>query len=278
MKIFLTGGPGVGKSTILSRVRKDFGGIKYGIVAREIRENGERIGFESVNVDGETSVFSHKFDIKSEHVVGGKYNVDVNAIEHFDVIELEKGLDDPMSLVFIDEIGRMQSFSSKFMSTVDHLLNSDANILATIVYDPEPWSIAFKEHPEVVLVEVTKENRDELPKLLNLIFDASDLYKQLSEKQKIMLREWMKKYFKEGKFMQIKKIFGNAIGYVVGEKVNSLGNGKYLVTGKTKPHELTVTKELVKCDCDLFNGKGEYVSNAGECSHIQAVKLFQAEN
>lgn len=171
MKILLTGAPGVGKSTVLKRVREQYRGEAYGIVASDIRDaSGERQGFIATNQTGEQRVFAHRSQIYSKYVVGGKYFVDLQVIDHFIVPELEEGLRHPSALTFLDEIGRMQSFSPLFLDTVARLIESRANLLATIVFDPEPWSLWFKSHPRVTLIEVTRENRDLLPNhLLSLL-------------------------------------------------------------------------------------------------------------
>ena len=169
MKIFLTGQPGVGKSTVCEKVKNGFTGNKFGVVAREIRDDSKsRIGFEAVNMGGQTKVFAHTTDITSKIVVGGKYFVDLGVIDGFVTDELRKGLMDKKALVFVDEIGRMQSFSKDFLDTVNLFLSSESNMLATIVFDPEPWSLEFKKHKEVVLINVSEVNRGLLP---NLIFD-----------------------------------------------------------------------------------------------------------
>ncbi len=280
MKILLTGKPGVGKSTILQKVKEEFDGIIYGIISRELRdENGIRVGFEAVSKDGRSKVFAHKKDITSEFVVGGKYFVDLKAVDGFVVPEIEKGLKDENCLVFIDEIGRMQAFSEKFLHTVLDLLESKTNILATIVYDPETWSIEFKDHPNVVLVNVNESNRDLLPEILSVVFNNISYSDKLSRDQTNLVNSLAKEYFAESKYIQIKKLFNNAIPYVVENKVKEISKSGYEVSGNHNSHKLikSDTGEY-SCDCDLFNGRNKYKGDSGECSHIQAIKLYKLAN
>lgn len=275
MKILLTGQPGVGKSTILAKVRDNIDLKCFGVVAEEIRdENEERVGFKSVNMDGDESTFAHIHDIDSDRRIG-PFKVDVSSIDEFVVNELMKGLSDTQSLVFFDEIGRMQSFSKKFMKTLDLFLESDANMLGTIVYDPEPWSIKYKEHEDVILVEVDEENREELGEVILLVLSSLREIDNLNPKQKTCVRDLLKQYFANKNYVSIRKLFDNAINYLKEGKVKEINENEYLVDGFTKNHRVITTDGKYSCDCDYFNGKGEY-AYSGECSHIQCVKLFNA--
>ena len=52
MKMFLTGEPGIGKSTLIGSVLEKFTGPKTGFLTRERRVDGERRGFELVSSTG----------------------------------------------------------------------------------------------------------------------------------------------------------------------------------------------------------------------------------
>lgn len=144
MKILLTAPPKTGKSTIVQKFVEMYPGRKVGVVAREMRdENNERVGFKNVNLEGKESVFMHVRDIESEILVGNKYKIDVKAIDTFVVPEITQEVRSD-AVVIIDEIGRAQSYSSAFLDAVTKLFDSDKNILATIVYDDEPWAVSYK--------------------------------------------------------------------------------------------------------------------------------------
>lgn len=276
MKILLTGKPGIGKSTILEQVTKDFKGNKLGIISRELRnKEGKRVGFEAVNHLGKKKTFAHTTDISSDYIVGGKYYVDLSVINKFAVPEIKKGIDNPQALVFIDEIGRMQAFSRKFLDIVSEILNSDSNVLATIVLDPEPWSLQFKQNKNTVLIEISEKNRDQLPKLLSIIFDHSKDFHKLRENQQELIINLSKEYFKYEQYLQLSKLFNNAIPYLVQNRIKNIDRNKFQVKGNTNTHLVTKSKKDFLCDCDLFYGQGQYSSKPGQCSHIQAVRLFQ---
>jgi len=280
MKILLTGKPGIGKSTILKKVAGDLKMPKYGVVAEEIRnDEGRRIGFKAVAFDGRNSIFAHKSAFKTEFAVG-EYYVDVKAINDFVVLELKRGLNKDNSVVFIDEIGRMQSLSAEFLKMIRELFSSRSNLLATIVLDDEPWSLEFKKHSDAILVEVTGENREHLAEALNIVFFGLEAYYKLTVDQQKFVNERLKNFIGENKFIQTKKLFKNAIMYVSEEKVKKIGDNseliEYSIEGMYNKHR-TVFNKLAneyECDCDLYNGKGEFKGNAGECSHIMAIKIF----
>lgn len=276
MKILLYGKPGVGKSTILAEVQKNFEGKHIGILSREIRgKDGNRVGFEAINSHGEHRLFAHIDQIKSEYVIGDKYHVDLPAIDDFVVREIKQGFDHPDRLLFIDEIGRMQAFSELYLKTVDQLLNSDLDILATIVYEPEPWSIKFRENEEILLILVTEANRELLPALLITIYENTSNFHKLRKEIQNSVILLARNYFATDKLTQVHKLFKNAISYLVLDKVKTSERG-YVVVGNHREHQVVPKNGDYTCDCDLFNGKGEYAGRAGECSHIQAVKLVSA--
>lgn len=280
MKILLTGKPGVGKSSILKKVAADLKMQKYGIVAKEIKNGqGRRIGFEAISIDGKNRVFAHKSSFKTEFAVG-EYYVDVEAINGFVVPELKKGLGKDNSVVFIDEIGRMQSFSAEFLKIIRDLFASGSNLLAAIVLEDEPWSLKFKKHPGVILIEVNTENREYLEEILEDAFSNTESYNKLSSRRQEFVNKLFNEFVVQNKFIQAKKLLKNAIVYVAQERAGKIFENselvEYSVSGKTNKHKTVFykAKNEYKCDCDLFNGKGEFGGSAGECSHIQTIRIL----
>lgn len=277
MKVLLTGKPGIGKSTILEKVKRSFIGPKFGIIGKEIRNQNRRVGFEAINHLGKRKTFAHTTDITSSNIVGGKYFVDLKVINDFVIPEIEIGINDPDSLIFIDEIGRMQALSNIFLQVVEKILNSSSNVIATIVFDPEPWSVEFKENKSIVLVEVSKKNRDLLPNLLETIFSHLSIFHKLSNAQQKLVVDLSRKYFVKEEFIQISKLFENAIPYLVNNHVGKIGSNKFKIKGNTNIHIVEKLATGFTCDCNLFNGSGQFANNQGECSHIQTVKLLEVK-
>ena len=68
----------------------------------------------------------------------------------------------PSSLIIIDEIGKMECFSKRFVDVVTLLLDGPKILLATIALKGEGLIRQVKERPDCRLVTVTRENRDRL--------------------------------------------------------------------------------------------------------------------
>lgn len=58
--LLLTGPPGCGKTTVLERVAEQVRELRLaGFVTRELREQGQRVGFEAIGLGGHRVVLAH---------------------------------------------------------------------------------------------------------------------------------------------------------------------------------------------------------------------------
>lgn len=276
MKILLTGMPVVGKTTLLKKFIEIYNGKTYGILTTERRDNNNiRIGFDATNLLNERHILTHKTKAISSLKLGNHF-IKIETIDNFIVPELLKGSKDEKGVIILDEIAKIEASSRLFMTTIRELFNSDTNLLGTIVYKDEPFAQEFKRHPDVVLIEVTENNREQLLQPLIDIFDNLNTYDILSRRQKIKVLEMLRKYFSEKQILQISKLFNNAISCVVEDRISIVNHGgkSYKVKGNVREHIVNIiSNNLYSCDCVLFKGEGKYKGKNGECSHIQAVKL-----
>lgn len=158
--LLLTGVPGVGKTTVVLKVAKLLTGKRVtGFYTEEIREAGVRKGFEVVTLDGQKGPLSH-VSFHGPHRVG-KYGVDVKGFEAT-VLPLlaEAGLSG--TIVIVDEIGKMECFSTRFVEAVRALLDSPARVVATIAKQGSGFIHEVKQRGDVTPFEVTRQNRDTL--------------------------------------------------------------------------------------------------------------------
>lgn len=169
--ILLTGGPGIGKTTIVNRVVSQLGGGAGGFYTRELRSRRQRTGFELVTLDGRLALLADTYP-DPDHPNSksfGRYTVHLDALEGVGVPALLAALDRD-DLLIVDEIGPMEMLSNLFCSTIFHILDSHAPVLGTIVQREHPVADRIKVHPRVSIWTVRFDNRDDLPaKILEIL-------------------------------------------------------------------------------------------------------------
>jgi nucleoside-triphosphatase len=157
--LLITGLPGVGKTTLIKKLSEALKNLHpVGFYTEEIREGGERKGFELISLQGKRDLLSHK-DIRSPYNVG-RYKVDIKSFEDFlGTISFFNPL---TRLIIIDEIGKMECLSEPFKKLLKEILDSEKWVIATIALKGSGLIAEVKERKDVQLFEITKSNRDTL--------------------------------------------------------------------------------------------------------------------
>jgi len=127
-----------------------------GFYTEEIRSGGTREGFRLVTLDGQDAILAH-INIHSPYRVS-KYGVDIDSLNRVGVSALNQAAEQ-RNLVVVDEIGKMELFSTDFREAVRRIINSDKRVLGTIMLQPDQRADEIKRHPQVKLIEVTRANR-----------------------------------------------------------------------------------------------------------------------
>ncbi|XP_076882050.1 uncharacterized protein LOC143530387 [Bidens hawaiensis] len=166
----VTGSPGVGKTTLITRVLETLKSSNpslkiQGFFTREIRQGDERVGFEVVTLDGPTAPLASINNSSAESIrwpTVGRYRVDVASFESLALPELQ--VKEDTDLFVIDEVGKMELFSSLFFPAVLRVLESNKPFLATIPVPKAgrdiPAVARLKNHPGATVFSLTKSNRD----------------------------------------------------------------------------------------------------------------------
>ncbi|XP_058690358.1 cancer-related nucleoside-triphosphatase isoform X3 [Poecile atricapillus] len=142
--VFLTGPPGVGKTTLIQKVTqalKSSGVPIDGFYTQEVREGGRRTGFDVVTLSGNrgplsrVSPSSGSSASRREYRVG-QYVVDLVSFEQL-VLPMLRNVnqdgDTEKRICVIDEIGKMELFSQAFIQAVRQTLaGSGTVVLGTI--------------------------------------------------------------------------------------------------------------------------------------------------
>jgi nucleoside-triphosphatase len=133
-----------------------------GFYTEEVRQGGRRIGFDVVTLDGRRAPLA-RAGAPGPGV--SRYGVDVAAFEALGVAVLESALTTPHRPLVIDEIGKMELFSERFIVALEKIFDpaSPHAVLGTIMRGRHPITDKIRRSPQVRVIEVTRENRDSLP-------------------------------------------------------------------------------------------------------------------
>lgn len=155
--VAITGLPGSGKTTLIRKLAAHMMSWRpVGFYTVELREAGVRTGFDLVSLEGRRRTLAHVRFPHRERV--GKYGVDVAGFEDFlgDLALEDRGT----GLIVIDEIGRMECLSERFVTLTGALLDSEAVVLATVALRGRGLIGEVKKRPDTVLFEVHPGNRE----------------------------------------------------------------------------------------------------------------------
>lgn len=167
--ILIMGQPKSGKTTLLNRVIADIPN-KVGFITKEILANGQRTGFEIQTHLGNNAILA-SIDFKTPNHVS-KYFVNT---DNLDSVIPEVSLFGDEDVLYLDEIGQMELFSEKFRELVLKFLDSKNTLIATIsqVYEDD-FTKDIKNRKDIILVELSKENREAREKFINLLIKKID--------------------------------------------------------------------------------------------------------
>ncbi len=159
--LLLTGSLGCGKTTVLERVVEHLGDLRLaGFLTLELREHGQRVGFEAVGLGGRRVILDH---VRLRSLVSvGRYGVEPDHL----IPLIEEELNRPLGTVdayLIDEIGKMECHCPQFISTMRRLLTEPIPVVSTIALRRGGFIAEVKGRPDVQVVEVTRGGRDTLP-------------------------------------------------------------------------------------------------------------------
>ncbi|GAB0096906.1 uncharacterized protein DMENIID0001_124860 [Sergentomyia squamirostris] len=172
--ILITGVPGVGKTTIFKKIADDLKSLKVPIVGfytEEVRNGlGGRVGFDIVTFDGDRGILarpsktSELASFKRLHKLS-RYSVDIESLDQISGPILTSNNTDP--LLLIDEIGKMELFSTLFQDRIRKITNDlrigKRMLIATIPITSRHSSDIIENLRKIdncQVFEITKTNRN----------------------------------------------------------------------------------------------------------------------
>ena len=157
--ILITGLPGCGKTTLFRHLVKELRHLEpVGFYTREIKEGGVRKGFTLNGLDGTGGLLAH-VDLPGRFRVG-RYGVDAAGFDNF--IKCIPFSDPTTRLIMIDEIGKMECFSKRFITLISELLESKHLFIATVAMKGGGLIAEIKKRSDIELFEVTRKNQDNI--------------------------------------------------------------------------------------------------------------------
>jgi nucleoside-triphosphatase len=145
-KTQITGKPGVGKTTLIRDIAERLSTAPVaGFYTSEMRSRGRRTDFDLRGFNGGRRILA-RVGVQSRHRVG-RYGVDTAGFEAF--LETMDLLNPTVALVVIDEIGKMELFSSRFRALIRHILDSDKALFASIALHGAGLIWQIKQRPDI---------------------------------------------------------------------------------------------------------------------------------
>jgi len=164
--ILLTGSPGVGKTTVLLKVAealKARGICVGGMISREVRSCGARVGFEILDLYSDRRGWLAHVNQKAGPQIG-KYHVNLKDLESIGATAVLNAVGN-CDVIVVDEIGPMELFSEKFKEAVWKSVESGKLLIGVVHWKAKDRLIEeVKNREDTKVVTVTQENRNTLPK------------------------------------------------------------------------------------------------------------------
>jgi nucleoside-triphosphatase len=147
----------VGKSTLVQQAAEAARVRVGGVLARDKRVKGRRVGFELLDLgSGRTGMLA---DETGNGPQLGKYRVRLDDLDQIGAKAIEDAI--KADLIVVDEVGPMELSSRRFISAVEKAIASDKPMLVVL----HQWSmhpLAKKIRKNFRVLTVTRENRDSL--------------------------------------------------------------------------------------------------------------------
>ena len=178
---FVTGSPGIGKTTILLKTAEALEKKGYkigGMLSQEAREKEARVGFEIIDIETKRRGWlAHMRQSNGPQI--GKYRVNLADLESIGALAIRNAVVNAQ-IIIIDEIGPMELHSSAFKEAVTEALSSGKPVIGVIHERAQDSLIkSMRKRDDTQIIQVTRGNRERIHSLL--IEKVNQLLKEKEE-------------------------------------------------------------------------------------------------
>lgn len=166
--LFITASPGTGKTSVLLKTIEVLKARDYsvgGMISREVRTCGARVGFEILDLSsGRRGWLAHVNQKHGPRI--GKYRVNLEDLDNIGAEAIATAVENA-DVVAIDEIGPMELHSERFKAVVKKAMVSRKLVIGTVHWkarDRLIQEISAREDAEIY--KVTYENRGNLHEII----------------------------------------------------------------------------------------------------------------
>jgi len=164
----VTGPSGIGKTNVLRRAVPELKNRDYnvgGMICREVREGGLRVGFEIMDLStGQRGWLAHVNQLTGPKI--GKYRVNLTDLDVIGAGSILNALQNA-DILAVDEIGPMELLSPAFSNALLKAVESSKPMLGTIHYQLSNSLVdSIKMREDIEILKVTYENLESLQNLI----------------------------------------------------------------------------------------------------------------
>ena len=155
--VLLTGEIGCGKSTVLAGTLALLGPVSMG---------GVQTYYEEPRSSEQKTLYLRAWGSAQKGTLLARLPGDdfgrITAV--FDTAGTALLEDAQAELIVVDEIGRLERDAHLYQAALRRLLDGDVPVLGVIRKHKAAWADWVRSHPAVTLLEVTADNRDDVPR------------------------------------------------------------------------------------------------------------------
>ncbi|MDO5846704.1 MAG: nucleoside-triphosphatase [Methanocorpusculum sp.] len=153
--IFLTGDIRIGKSTVISKA----------VLMLNVTPGGFRTAGANFKEDGSSDVMLYPAEMRPEDGQKAAHRMPDKREAYPEIFDTYGSslLRRPAKLILMDELGFLESDAKTFQQTVLEILNGTTPVLGVIRNKKTEFLDAVRTRDDIILLTVTKENRDFIP-------------------------------------------------------------------------------------------------------------------